>query len=273
MPGTDSQPASRQQAGGKDLIVRALAIATITSLLACSTAPPERAPSAEFRYRSIALVSPQDVLDATRPKTTSQKAQEGAGKGAIGGTLGGAALGAVACGPFLYGLCVSVLAGTGFLAGGATGMLYGFTGFSREVAKTLEQRVELLSSDHDLQSLLVDHIRQQVAPEMLAAPEVADVQAVLIIENIEFIKKGDKAFLLATVKASYQSTESRRVPEHGTRVFTGQSDKVEIGKLLDKDSDALRQAMRQSLLAVADQVVAAMNYRWEPGTTEPSSRH
>jgi hypothetical protein len=234
------------------------------SLAACSSAPAEPEPSPEFRFASIALVSPQEVVDASKPTTRGQKASQGASTGIVSGTLGGAAVGALACGPFLYGLCVTAMMGAGMLAGGATGALYGFTGFPKDTAEQLERRVERLSKEHDLQTLLVTHIRQQVPAAMLAEPSSAEVQAVLVIENVEFVKKGRSAHLISTVRTTYESTESRRVPAHGTRVFSGQSDEVELDALLDEDSDSLRLAVRQSLLAIADQIVAAMDNRWEP---------
>lgn len=246
-------------------LCRATAIAVAASLVACASAPADKAPSTDFRYSSIALVSPQEIIDATQPRTRGQEAQKGAGTGLVSGTLGGAAVGAIACGPFLYGLCVTGLAWAGMVAGGATGALYGFTGFPKDVAHKLERRVEALSSQYDLQSLLVTHIRQQVPPAMLAEPDIAEVQAVLVIENVEFIKKGRTAHLVSTVRATFESTESRRVPEHGTRVFKGTSNEFEVDDLLDEASDSLRQAMRQGLLEVADQVVAVMHLRWEPG--------
>lgn len=242
----------------------ATSITMIASLVSCSSAPTEKAPPPEFHFTSIALVSPQEFVDASRPKTRGQMAQEGATAGLLGGTLGGAAAGAIACGPFLYGVCVAALAGAGMIAGSATGALYGFSGFPRKVAVQLEQRVESLSSEYDLQSLLVNNIRERVPADMLVEPAIADVQAVLVIENVELVKGGDNCHVVSTVKATYEGAKSRRVPEHGTSLFKGTSGKFDLELLLDKESDSLKQAIEQSLVEVADQVVAALNHRWEP---------
>ena len=248
------------------LISRTLVITLIASLVSCgsSSLKPERV----VYFSSIALVSPQDVLDATQPKTRGDRAQEGAGKGLVAGTAGGAAVGALACGPFLYGLCLTAAAAAGMLAGGATGALYGFTGFPEDVARKLERSVEALSRQHDLQSALVDHIRLQVAPEMLAEPETAEIQAVLTIENVEFVKEEGRVHLVSTVRATFESTKSRRVPEHGSRVFKGDSGEFELNDLLNTDSGDLRESIRQSLLDAADKVVAVLNARWKPTTAQ-----
>ena len=244
------------------LISRTLFITLITSLVSCGSSSPK--PERVVYFSSIALVSPQDVLDATQPKTRGDRAQEGAGRGLVAGTAGGAAVGAIACGPFLYGLCVVALASAGMLAGTATGVLYGFTGFPQDVARKLERRVEALSREHDLQSALVDHIRLQVDPEMLVEPETAEIQAVLTIENVEFVKEKGRVQLVSTVRATFESTESRRVPEHGSRVFKGDSEEFELNDWLNNDSGDLREAINQSLLNAADKVAAVLNARWKP---------
>jgi hypothetical protein len=246
----------------RQIIAGSLVIALITSLASCASSALK--PELEVYFTSIALVSPQDVLDATQPRTRGDKAQEGAGKGLAAGTVGGAAVGALACGPFLYGLCVTALMGAGMLAGGATGALYGFSGFPKDVARKLEHNVEALSRQQDLQSSLVDHIRQQVPSEMLTEPETAEIQAVLVIENVEFIKAKGKVHLVSTVQVTFESTESRRVPQYGSRVFKGQSRDFELNNWLDTSSGDLEEAIRQSLLEVAGKIVTVLNDRWDP---------
>jgi hypothetical protein len=241
-----------------------LVVTISVTLVSCASSPAE--PEPEVHFRTIALVSPKEVIDASKPKTRGERAGEGAGKGSVAGTLGGAAVGALACGPFLYGLCVTAAASAGLITGGATGALYGFTGFPKDAAKKLERNVEALSKKHDLQSALVDHIKQQVPSAMLVEPEVAEIQAVLIIENVEFVKKSGKVHLESTVRATFESTESRRVPEQGSRVFKGKSSEFLLEDWLSSDSGDLEEAIRQSLLSISGKIVSVLNDRWRPTT-------
>lgn len=246
----------------RQFVTGSLVITMVVTLASCSSPKPRSEP--EVHFTSIALVSPKEVLDASQPKSRGDRAQEGAVKGLGTGVTGGAAVGAIACGPFLYAVCVVGFASAGMLAGTATGALYGFTGFPKDVAKKLERNVETLSREHDLQSALVGHIRQQVPPEMLAEPEIAEIQAVLTIENVEFIKEKDKVHLVSTVRVTFESTESRRVPEYGYRIFWGRSSEFEWKKWIDASSDDLEEAIRESLLAVSGKIVTVMNDRWRP---------
>jgi len=246
----------------KKFVTCSLVITMVFTLASCNSPKPRSEP--EVHFTSIALVSPKQVLDASQPDSRGDRAQEGAVKGLGAGVAGGAAVGAIACGPFLYGLCVVALASAGMLAGTATGALYGFTGFPKDVAEKLEQNVETLSREKDLQSALVGHIRQQVPPEMLAEPEIAEIQAVLVIENVEFIKEKDNVHLVSTVRVTFESTESRRVSEYGYRIFRGRSSEFKWKKWLDASSGDLEEAIRDSLLAVSGKIVTVMNDRWRP---------
>ena len=240
-----------------------LVISMIVMLGSCSSSQPQ--PEPEVHFANIALISVREALDATQPQTRGDRTQEGVEKGGVAGAAGGVAVGAIACGPF-YSLCMMA----GLLAGSATGALYGFTGFPKNVAIELERNVEALSREHDLQSELVYHIRQQVAPEMLAEPDAAEIQAVLIIENLNFVTEGGKVHLVSTVRASFESTEPRRVPQYGSRVFKGQSGEFELKNWLDTSSGDLEEAVRQSLLDVSGKIVTVLNDRWKPATDSRS---
>lgn len=234
----------------------------VLSTTACSSPAPKQEFSRNFR--SIALVSPRAVMDVVEIETRGKRAQEGAGKGLAAGTIGGAAIGALACGPFLYGLCVTALMSGGMLAGGATGALYGLSGFPKDDARELEKQVEILSHKHDFSSTLVENISQQLPPEMIVKPESAEIQAVLYIENFEFRKVSDGAQLVTTIGASFESTESRRVPQYGTRNFVGKSGIYELDDWLDTDSGKLEQAVRESVLATSAEIARLLNDKWEP---------
>ncbi len=234
----------------------------IVSTTACSSPPPKK--EFERNFKSIALVSPRTVMDVVEIETRGERAQEGAGKGFAAGTIGGAAIGAIACGPFLYGLCVTALMSGGMLAGSATGVLYGLSGFPKDDARELEKQVEILSSKHDFSSALVETISQRLPAEMIADPESAEIQAVLYIENIEFRKVSGGAQLLTTIGASFESTESRRVPQYGSRNFTGESSTYDVDEWLETDQGKLELAIRESLSSASVEIVELLNDRWVP---------
>ncbi len=257
------QPASMPswRANCRAVVSLILAIA----LTSCSAPPPPQKSLGDRRFTSVALISPADILSVTAGDTRADRVKEGVGVGAASGSLGGMLVGAAACGPYLYGLCVMGLGAAGLLAGGAGGAIYGYTGISGSKAEGLAQRVSDIHSDRDLQTWLVDSVLQRLPPEMLAEPAAAEVQVVLTIEKIEFNKLEGKVHVETTVMAAFESTESRRVPEYGSRLFTGQSGGFRLEELLDQDSSSMKSAVDQSMLPTIDEIVEVLNARWTSG--------
>ena len=96
----------------------------------CATKQPVVQDLPHRTFSSISLISKTDLMKIVTPGTTTEKAKEGFEKGATAGGVGGMAAGAF-CGPY-WGLCAGGFGMVGWLAGGLTGAMYGFTGISEQ---------------------------------------------------------------------------------------------------------------------------------------------
>jgi uncharacterized membrane protein len=233
-------------------------------LTSCTVPPPPRKELDTQTFSSIAIISPTDISNVASVGTRSEKMKEGVGIGVASGSLGGMLVGAAACGPYLYGLCVIGLGAAGIIAGGTSGAIYGFSGISDSAARDLKNKLEDLNHEKDLQALLTTHVKTLVPDEMLTEPEVADIQAILVIESIEFLKSEGEVYLETLVRLTFATTESRRVPEHGSRVFMGRSQSAEIDVRLDNDSDEIELAIKKSLNEIAIEIALVLTEHWSP---------
>jgi len=237
----------------------------------CAAPPPPEKELGNRTFSSIAIISPSDILSVSASDPRSDKMKESIGTGAASGSLGGMLIGAAACGPYLYGLCVIGIGTAGFITGGAGGAIFGFSGISGSTAEDLTNMVEDINLANDLQTELVNNVIQQVDVAMLSNPETAEIQVVITIEKLEFAKAQRKVHLQSTVRASFESTESRRVPEYGSRVFKGRSSEYNLDNLLESDTGAVRDAVKESLQNVVDEIVLVLNAHWNLATDKKVS--
>ena len=103
-------------------------------LVSCTSQPPTSAKAPPFK--SVALVTREDIPELTRSETQSEVVEKHVYGGAAVGTIGGAAIGAAACGPIFYGACVAIMSWYGLVAGSAGGAalgLYSYSGLSDTV--------------------------------------------------------------------------------------------------------------------------------------------
>jgi hypothetical protein len=154
----------------------------------------------------------------------------------------------------------------GSLAGGAAGAFYGFTGFSRDAAQELEKQMFDLNRAKDLQAEIVFELRERVPTEMLSKPELADMQAILAIENIEFVRQKDVVYIETFVRLTFSTNESRRRPETGSAVFHGRSHQDNLNAWLNADSDDLAVAVNESFVEVAEKIAIVLKEHWRPTT-------
>jgi hypothetical protein len=234
------------------------------SLVACTTTSIQRSQLPQRTFSSIALISPKDIIEINTPDTKADRAAGGAITGSAGAGLGGILIGSAACGPYLYGLCVIGLGTMGLLAGGASGALYGFSGISSDDAEKLEQRMVILSQQRDVHSELVSMVISLAPEAMLAAPESAEVQAILTIEKVEFAREQDQLSLNTHLRLTFAATESRRKPEFGSRMFYCLSSPNELGSWLDTKSDTLDIAVNQCLAKFANEIQIVLRDHWTP---------
>ena len=261
MPHTYYQPRSYIQ---RHIFSRLLFLWLFLSLAACTTHNPQKSALPDRIFSSIALVSPRDIIEINTPDTKTERATEGAITGSAGAGLGGVLIGSAACGPYLYGLCVIGLGTAGLLAGGASGALYGFSGISSDVAEKLEQRMVILRQQRDVHSELVDMVISRVPEGMLAAPESAEVQAILTFEKVEFSKEQDQLSLKTQLRVTFAATKSRRKPEFGSRMFYCLSSPEELDAWLDNKSNTLDTAVDQCLALLAEEIEIVLRNHWAP---------
>lgn len=235
------------------------------SLFACATPKVEKDELPDRTFSSIVLISPKDIIEINTPETRSDRVAEGAIAGSAGTGLAATLIGAAACGPYLYGLCVVGMGTAGLLAGGATGALYGFSGLPADVVKKLEQRMVELNQQRDLQSELVNKVTSRVPAAMLAQPDAAEVQAILTIEKIDFSHKKGQALLKTQVRLTFAATESQRKPEFGSRLFYSRSEQEDLDAWLEPDSSALNRALNECLASVAEEIETVLREHWASG--------
>ena len=243
---------------------RCIILSTSLIVVSCASSPPADPDLPQRTFSSIALVSPSDIVITQTPETRTEKFKEGVGTGSATGTLGGMLVGATACGPYLYGLCVLGLGAAGLLAGGTAGALYGFDGISGRDARELEERMTELNRQSDLQARLVTLVKARVPEAMFTAPQDAEVQAILTIESVEFVRKSKEVYLESHVRLTFALNENRRVPEMGSRTFDGRSKAADMEAWLDPGMEVLTAGMEQNLDDIADSVAETLKEHWSP---------
>ena len=167
------------------------------------------------------------------------------------------------CGPY-WGLCAGAFGMVGWLAGGLTGAMYGFTGISEQDSIRLGKKMKALQSEWDFQSDLVEHVKQTVPNAMLAEPESAEIHAILVLEGVEFINLNQEVFLKTYARLTFTLNDSAREPAIGSKIFTGLSNASDIEEWLGYESEGMKQAMEESLKLITEGVTTALTERWAP---------
>lgn len=234
------------------------------ALSSCMTTSPEEQGLPNRTFSTITLVSPQDIASIETPETSSERFREGITTGSAGGSLGAMLVGAAACGPYLYGLCVAGLGAAGLLAGGAAGAMYGFTGISSDDAEKLSRKMATLNRRSDLQSELVAELRREVPAKMLAAPEAADVQAILTIEHLSFVKDKDEVYVEAFVRFQYATDGAEGRPEEGSQSFRGRSHRHPLDTWVEESHKELGLAVNECFERISEKISLVLVEHWRP---------
>ena len=164
-------------------------------ICSCATSPDYKPIGSELTFTRIAIVTPDDIVSTAIKgnETKSEKTGKGAAYGATGGVLGGAMVGAIACGPYLYGICVIGMSAAGMVAGGAGGALYGFTGISEEDSLFIMEEMAYLRQERNFQSELAKGVNNKLPNEVVSTPGIADAQAITTVDSIEFVERDKDA--------------------------------------------------------------------------------
>lgn len=215
-------------------------------------------------FSTVALVSPLDIVEVATPETGTERMLQGASVGSAGVGLGGMLVGAAACGPYLYGLCVVGIGMAGMMAGGIGGALYGFSGMSADDSMKLEQRMTVLMQERNLQSDLIAKLRAELPAAMLAEPDVADVQVIMSFERFEFSSVGDAVRMEAKVRLQYATDGSDQRPEEGFRSFKVRSGESQLDDWLAADNTALVDAIDECIDLAAHDMETLLRELWTP---------
>jgi hypothetical protein len=231
-------------------------------LASCATKQPVE-PDLPYRtFSSISLISKTDLMEIITPATKTERGQEGFQKGAAVGGVGGMAAGAI-CGPY-WGLCAGGFGLIGWLGGGLTGAMYGFSGISEQDSITLKENMEALNGKWDFQSGLVDRVKKIVPSTMLTEPESAEIHAILVLEGVEFINQNQEVVLETHARLVFTLNNSASDPAISSKLFTGLSPASDIADLRGFRSKKMKQAMDESLKLIAEEVAKALTERWTP---------
>ncbi len=244
------------------LVVIVIGLALVVTGCATGARKPRLQPRS---FNTIAIVSPAEFIRYIGPETASDKAIQGmsVGSGTVG--LGAMAVGALACGPFLYGLCISGLALTGMAVGGVGGLVYGVTGISSDDAVVLDNKMRELDAGHDLQTELVQELRQQLPEAMLAPVEEAGVQAIVSITSLEFRRSDEDVYLKVTARFAYASDRDtdEENEDGGYREIQGRSERHPLEIWLDADIAQIESAMSQCREMITGDMAGLLLEYWQ----------
>lgn len=135
-------------------------------------------------FERVALIHADVFIAVGGVESHSDRAGKGAGYGSAAGVTGGALIGAMGCGPLLYGTCVVGIATVGMLAGAAGGALYGFSGMSEQDKLALSEALSRIGQNRNFQKDIREKLREEV-PELWSPLESADLQVFARIISIE----------------------------------------------------------------------------------------
>lgn len=245
------------------LLNRPLVLLMCLALIVAGCASEDPKPRLKPRsFKSLAIVSPQEFVNYITPETQGNKAVEGAEVGASSAGFGAMAVGALACGPFLYGLCIAGLGLAGMAVGGVGGLAYGFTGISADDVEILDRKLHKLSTSGDIQNILVENLREKLAPEMLAPVEEAEVQALVNISKIEMRHSDKDLYLKVTARFEYARDESTE-PQGGYRKIEGRSSRHRLDYWLEADEPMMQAALAECREKIASTMSQLLHEHWE----------
>ena len=268
------QPAARLR--------RYAALITLMLLVAaCASHDEKDPPPLNPTFHTLSLATPEDFVDVGGPRSREDKAEQGMSTmgtvGAVGGAIAGSAILATACGPYLYTICLMGSIAQGLLAGAAVGgiagmgvgSLAGLSGVKTEDAAALEEKTEQLLKAQDYHEVLADKLRERLPPEMLAPPEEADVQSLIVVSSISFKQKdsGEDEPIYIRVRARFQfaTDEAEGRPAGGWYKFAGRGELRSLDDWLAPGTGALELDMDSGLDQIADGISEALVARWQPG--------
>jgi hypothetical protein len=140
----------------------------------------------------------------------------------------------------------------GVAIGTAGALLWGSTGLSDEDTMYLKEEALRLSSTRDMNNELAQALQQQLPGEMLRPAVEADVQAIPVIEKINFFKTdNDLVFIKVEGGLTFAAGTGDEVTRHGHLGFSARTEKMPIDDWLDTSGQAIGEAMDECLDKIA----------------------
>ena len=227
--------------------------ATATLLLAsCASRSPISAEAPPVK--SISFVTAKDFRELTRSESESEFVEQHISAGAAAGAVGGAAVGAAACGPVFYGACIAIMSWYGLAAGSAGGAAlghYSYSGLSDTDSAYVEQVLSEINGRRDFDTDLSRQVRLRVPADSIAAPQDAEYQVVVWVNQISFteIEKELVRTQLHGTMIVARAQESDGQPYR--ELFTTEASAKDIDDLIAGDGRLLENAIDECLVGVA----------------------
>lgn len=234
---------------GVKLVIFAAATLLLTSCTSQSAISAKAPP-----VKSISFVTAKDFRELTHSESESEFVEQHISTGAAAGALGGAAVGAAACGPVFYGACVAILSWYGLAAGSAGGAAlghYNYTGLSDTDSAYVEQVLSGINSRRDFDSDLSDQVRLRVPADSIAAPQDAEYQVVVWVNQINFTEV-EKELVSTQLHGTMILARAPGSKEQSYReLFTAESPAKDIDDLIAGDGQLLENAIDECLVGIA----------------------
>jgi hypothetical protein len=247
-----------------------LAVYCLSLLLSsCAQTPQTITTDEPPQFERLALITPEMFTGIERADSHSDYVDDALFTGTAVGAVGGALIGAAACGPFFYGVCVFIFATQGMAVGGVAGLaggaLYATTGFSHEDALYINEILPRLDQERDFQQELAVHLKLELPREMQSTPELADVQVLVILDRINIIQRYGNKIQIETaglLVLSWKVDEKRQTTH--TIEFHSMSPEGDIDLWLADGGTLFGVAISDSLFDLATQMTATLLQAWTP---------
>ena len=162
--------------------------------------------------------------------------------------------GALACGPYLYGICVMAMGYAGMIVGGVGGALYGFSGVSEEDSLYIIEEMAHINQHRDFQQELAAGVASKLPDGLVSTPLIADAQAITTINSIEFVQKKDTVYMEVNATVTIATREIKGESLEAKHKLQVESKEADIDDWLRAGSRELEDSVNECL----DELISGM---------------
>ena len=229
----------------------------VIAMLVCSCALEPSTSEKVPDFESIAFVTPDNLPKITLTESESAAFGKQLQAGAALGTVGGAAVGAATCGPVFYGPCLAIMSWYGLVAGttgGAILGLYSYTGLSDTDTAYITEVLSKIDANRNFHQDLSKRVEQAIPAELIATPEVADVQVVVRVSRIAFTEV-ERELVITQLHGTMVIAWAQDPGESTYReLFAAETPARDIDELIANDGRLLESAIDECLMQLAEQM-------------------